>query len=486
MKVAYYSPLPPERTGIADYSALLLPALRERVDVVVPKRGGVRARRRLRSTTSATTRSSTAGSSTRCGARPGVVVLHDAVLHHLVAGLTLARKDVDGLPERDGARGRASSVACSRSASSTAACRRSGRRGPRTSRSRARCSTLRGHGVIVHSSTSARRALAAGYDGPIRRIPMPVWPAPDASPPLVEGDPVVGSFGFLNANKRIPQLLDAFAVLAGATPARGSSSSARRRPASSSNGASRLGLDGRGRAPRLRERAALLVAARRVRRLRLAALADDGRDLGGRDPDALAREAARRQRRRCVPRASPTRSRSRSRRTSARSRRSRRRCSCSPRDRATRGDERAAREYASREHELERVAELYVAALEEAAGGRPSATSCCTRSRAPPRRSGSTTRSASPARSARSALAVRTEPRPARPLARPRRARLGVADGDHRPLDDVRYVLALRIEAPVDHGRRADLLELARSSPRATAGRSAACPRTRTASSTRS
>ena len=29
-------------------------------------------------------------------ARPGVVVLHDFVLHHLVAGLTLARKDVSG------------------------------------------------------------------------------------------------------------------------------------------------------------------------------------------------------------------------------------------------------------------------------------------------------------------------------------------------------------------------------------------------------
>ena len=27
MKVAYHSPLPPETSGIADYSALLLPAL---------------------------------------------------------------------------------------------------------------------------------------------------------------------------------------------------------------------------------------------------------------------------------------------------------------------------------------------------------------------------------------------------------------------------------------------------------------------------
>ena len=35
MRVAYYSPLPPERSGIADYSAQLLPALRERIEVEV-------------------------------------------------------------------------------------------------------------------------------------------------------------------------------------------------------------------------------------------------------------------------------------------------------------------------------------------------------------------------------------------------------------------------------------------------------------------
>ena len=39
MKVAYYSPMPPETSGIADYSALLLPALRERIDVEVVRRG---------------------------------------------------------------------------------------------------------------------------------------------------------------------------------------------------------------------------------------------------------------------------------------------------------------------------------------------------------------------------------------------------------------------------------------------------------------
>jgi len=39
MRVAYYSPLPPSRSGIADYSTLLLPALRERIEIVVAEKG---------------------------------------------------------------------------------------------------------------------------------------------------------------------------------------------------------------------------------------------------------------------------------------------------------------------------------------------------------------------------------------------------------------------------------------------------------------
>ena len=42
MKVAYYSPLPPEQSGIADYAALLLPALGRLVDVEVVRRGRTR------------------------------------------------------------------------------------------------------------------------------------------------------------------------------------------------------------------------------------------------------------------------------------------------------------------------------------------------------------------------------------------------------------------------------------------------------------
>ena len=45
MKIAYYSPLPPERSGIADYSALLLPALKQRMDVEVARERGPLLRR---------------------------------------------------------------------------------------------------------------------------------------------------------------------------------------------------------------------------------------------------------------------------------------------------------------------------------------------------------------------------------------------------------------------------------------------------------
>ena len=40
MKVAYYSPLPPSNSGIADSSALLLPALERHVEVVLARPGG--------------------------------------------------------------------------------------------------------------------------------------------------------------------------------------------------------------------------------------------------------------------------------------------------------------------------------------------------------------------------------------------------------------------------------------------------------------
>src|ERR671933_588277 len=95
MKVAYFSPLPPERSGIADYSALLLPALEARLEVEVVRPG------RTRPSADADVALYHVGNDPDAHGwivdalrrRPGIVVLHDLVLHHLVAGLTVGRKD---------------------------------------------------------------------------------------------------------------------------------------------------------------------------------------------------------------------------------------------------------------------------------------------------------------------------------------------------------------------------------------------------------
>jgi len=213
MRVAYYSPLPPSRSGIADYSALLLPALRERMDVVVARPG------RFRRAPKADVHLYHVGNDPvehgwiveALGRRAGVVVLHEFVLHHLVSGITLARGDVEGycaaLEREAGAEGRDLGLAVQQ-----------GRIEPLWE-TRAQEFPL-AHGVldaatglIVHSRYVEGLARNAGYDRPIQRVPMPAWPVPPIVPEPIAGGPVIGCFGHVNESKRIPQLLEAFVRL---------------------------------------------------------------------------------------------------------------------------------------------------------------------------------------------------------------------------------------------------------------------------------
>ena len=76
------------------------------------------------------------------------------------------------------------------------------------------------HGLIVHSDYVGERARAAGYRGRLWRIPHPAWPIGHVTPvDDIPGDPLIGCFGFLNMNKRIPELLQAFAALRRERPA---------------------------------------------------------------------------------------------------------------------------------------------------------------------------------------------------------------------------------------------------------------------------
>jgi glycosyltransferase involved in cell wall biosynthesis len=212
MRVAYYSPLPPSRSGIADYSALLLPALRERVDIAVAEPG--------KRTPVADVALYHVGNDPDAHGwivdalreRPGVVVLHEYVLHHLIAGITIGRRDgrgyLDAMERELGVAGRLLGLGVLDNLLPLLW---------ETQPERFPLSGTvldRATGLVVHSQYVADRAREAGYAGRLWRIPHPAWPMHDVAPADdVAGAPVIGCFGFLNMNKRIPQLLEAFAAL---------------------------------------------------------------------------------------------------------------------------------------------------------------------------------------------------------------------------------------------------------------------------------
>ena len=122
MRLAWFSPLPPQRSGIADYSAELLPHLTQHlelelfVDEGVRVDAGVRARFPVHADRSFPAMWERGrfdavlyhlGNNVDYHARtwpmmarfPGVVVLHEAMLHHLVRGMTLSRGDLEGYVE---------------------------------------------------------------------------------------------------------------------------------------------------------------------------------------------------------------------------------------------------------------------------------------------------------------------------------------------------------------------------------------------------
>jgi glycosyltransferase involved in cell wall biosynthesis len=203
--------MPPEQTGIADYSALLVPHLRERVELRVVRRG---SRKPPRGTDVAVYH---VGNNPDAHAwivdalrrRPGVVVLHDFVLHHLVAGMTVGRRDGHGyldLMEREhGVVGRLLGHGVL------------DKRIPPLWESRPEDFPLatfvldHATALIVHSRYVHDRARAAGFTGPIGVVPHPAWPTPSTPAARVGEGVVVGCFGVVNSSKRIPELLRATA-----------------------------------------------------------------------------------------------------------------------------------------------------------------------------------------------------------------------------------------------------------------------------------
>jgi glycosyltransferase involved in cell wall biosynthesis len=211
VKVAYFSPMPPESSGIADYSALLVPALRPHVDVTVVGRGTKRPPRGVDLPVYHIGNNPDAHGWILDALRraPGAVVLHDFVLHHLVAGVTIGRGDghgyLDAMEREHGVVGRLLAHGVL------------DKRLPPLWEARPEDFPLAGEvlalarGLVVHSRYVADRARAAGYEGPVLHVPHPAWPVPDVAPADVGGEPLIGAFGNVNVSKRVPQLLEAFA-----------------------------------------------------------------------------------------------------------------------------------------------------------------------------------------------------------------------------------------------------------------------------------
>src|SRR5579884_3589236 len=97
MRIAFFSPLPPEKSGIADYSAALLEPLSRLADVDTftgRPRHFDRARYDVCLYQIGNNPYHAAAYETALE-HPGVVVIHEANLHHLIADLTIRRGDWD-------------------------------------------------------------------------------------------------------------------------------------------------------------------------------------------------------------------------------------------------------------------------------------------------------------------------------------------------------------------------------------------------------
>ena len=220
MNLAFFSPLPPAKSGIADYSAVLLEHLKRyaeveafssrpasfdpsRYDAIVYQLGN---------------NPHHAFVYEMAMEHPGVVVLHEANLHHLIADLTIGRGDWDayirevelnaGIEARQFAERHVRTL----------------ERGPDYEIPMLKPVLERSRGAIVHSAAVETELRALGYLGPVGKIPHGAWIVDAdrmthrAKLGLNERTPLIGIFGFLKPYKRIAESLRAFARLIRVAP----------------------------------------------------------------------------------------------------------------------------------------------------------------------------------------------------------------------------------------------------------------------------
>ncbi len=240
MRIAWVSPLPPASSGIADYSALLLPHLARRHELELfhdgdgPPAAAIAERWRCRPVALLPADAARfdlvvyqIGNSAPHHAEsfrlalelPGVVVLHEFMLHHLVRGLTLAKGDAAGYcEEMRYAAGKSGEMAARRLLDTHY---------PVDTWNFPLFERLvdRSRAIVVHNEFARQRVLASRPLARVGTMPMPIEtglllpPTPAEQRALKSRlgvDPdgfLVASFGFVTPHKRLEVALPAFARL---------------------------------------------------------------------------------------------------------------------------------------------------------------------------------------------------------------------------------------------------------------------------------
>ena len=227
MKVAVFTPLNPARCGISDYSEALLPPLARRVSVEAfiddyqPAGLGLGVEIPIRPHSEYRPEDFDAtlyhiGNNPHHSyiydmaiRHPGIVVLHEFNLHHLLADITIRRGDWDGYLREVEYNGGSEALEFARRVKAL-------EDGPdyegvAMNRRLLECSQA----LIVHSSFMVNEVAGTGNNIPVKKIPHGAW-IPEvnrnqrrAELGVDEATPLIGIFGFLKPYKRITEALEA-------------------------------------------------------------------------------------------------------------------------------------------------------------------------------------------------------------------------------------------------------------------------------------
>ena len=211
MRIALVSPLPPARTGVAEFSARLGRALGEHADIELMESADPDALAAFDNRLYQIGNNPLHGGAYEAAlASPGVVELHDAVLHHFLLGRLAREEYLDEFVLNSGewSRGLAAELWERRGQS---AADEAFFRYPLLSR------VVRGaRAVIVHNAGAARRAREAAQEPPpIVEIPhfVDVQPPPEGDVRAWLGVPpetlLIGCFGYQRPTRRLRSVLRA-------------------------------------------------------------------------------------------------------------------------------------------------------------------------------------------------------------------------------------------------------------------------------------